>query len=67
VIPTDTIYDKVFNFTDTEPFNSNFNNMGFGTMNIVKNLGSNFFYIAIILVAYLVHFIIKYLKNKLKM
>jgi hypothetical protein len=31
------------NFTVTDPYNDNFNNMGYGDMNSVNNMGTMFF------------------------
>jgi hypothetical protein len=60
VIPTDTLYSKVFNFSVSEPYNKNFNNLGFGSRNIINNLGSNFIYITVICCAYIIHIILKF-------
>ena len=38
--PTDEIYGEVFNFTDTEPLNTNFEDMGYEDQNFVFLTGS---------------------------
>mmetsp|Transcript_23308 Transcript_23308/g.22916 ORF Transcript_23308/g.22916 Transcript_23308/m.22916 type:complete len:400 (+) Transcript_23308:2791-3990(+) len=63
IIPTEGLYGSVFAFDDSEPLNSNFYDMGYESLNIITNLGSNFLFLAIILVLYLVHCLLKACRN----
>ncbi len=46
-IPTDDLYAYVFNF-ENEPFNARLDNAGYGSMFIIKNLGSLFLLLVLI-------------------
>ena len=40
ILPTDSFYDTYFNIDETEPMNSNFEQIGFGSLFFLYNLGS---------------------------
>jgi hypothetical protein len=63
IIPTDDMFSKMFNFYETDYYNTKFNELGFGSMNIVENLGSNVISIWIIGGLYLFNFGFKFIKR----
>jgi len=42
VIPTDSMFESWFGFSETDPFSESFDNMGYGTKNFCENLGTLF-------------------------
>ncbi|TNV87652.1 hypothetical protein FGO68_gene11871 [Halteria grandinella] len=50
---------EAFGFTQSEPFDQNFNTMGYDTMNLIYNMGLMFWYLPMILMAFLVLRVVK--------
>jgi hypothetical protein len=67
VIPTTNLFNEVFSFTKTAAYNSNFDDMGYNSRNIIENLGSNFLYLLGVMIAYFIHLVFKLLKDKARM
>lgn len=63
IIPTDEMFNKTFDFYSTDYYNTKFNELGYGSMNIVENLGSNMIYIWIIAGLYILQFGFKFIKG----
>jgi len=47
VVPTDDIFEVLFNFTETPPYTTNMVYMGMETHNMISNLGTMFLFVLI--------------------
>ena len=50
VVPTDSIYEEMFDFSETAAYRENFEYAGYETSNIVSNLGTIFLILMIFVV-----------------
>lgn len=51
LIPTDTIYNKIFVIEQTQPLTDNFNALGYGSLSLFHNLGTLFLFFFIHLIS----------------
>ena len=67
IIPTDTIKEMLFNFTDAPENDENFKQMGYESKNIIDNLGSMIVYLAAFFALAIIALALRLLKNYSKM